>query len=63
MANTKICDVCRAEGKMVESTFRIGFKGVPKMDTCTPHKEFARGKTSKEFTLEFLKLQEKAFDY
>jgi len=34
MVSVKLCDKCYSEGKMVESKYRVGFKGDLKLDLC-----------------------------
>jgi len=46
--NIKICDVCNKEGKMVKSSWRVGWKGDIKLDVCDKHKDFCKGKTKEE---------------
>ena len=50
MANLKVCDVCKAEGKIVESRWRVGYKQPHmKLDTCDKHKDVAKGKTPEQW--------------
>jgi len=63
MATIKVCDVCKHEGKMVESKWRSGFKGGWKVDLCDAHKNAGVvPKTLVEFIKWYFALQDEVVD-
>jgi hypothetical protein len=58
----RICDVCKKEGKLVESKYRGGYTHSVKVDLCVQHKDWVHSfKNRSEFVAGYVKLLETKF--
>lgn len=54
--NIRVCDVCRKNGKIVESKFRKGYVHGIKIDLCTEHRSWGKDLRRDDFGQACLKL-------
>jgi len=48
MAKISVCDVCKKEGKLIESRYRLNWRNGIKVDLCEKHKNVFNGKNQEE---------------
>ena len=58
--NIKACDVCYyTNKKLVQSKYRVGYTGTPKLDICEEHKDWTKQfKGKQEFVKGVFKLMD-----